>query len=548
MSVKLNILSLSILLSIPMASSALERLSLLPPDAQSYMRVSNTTNFWDLLKQSSVGKLWVDSQVQDFLGNPDSETWKNFFFDDEYDAEDEVFIEQMKMLKGEVILAFDQELENPYIIAAISEADFLKSLEMDLKLNEIDDEPYEILKSSFQDVKIIQYIEDGGSADEESSWQAHLNGTLVLGYTKAWVEKCIVQLKKEAIEEPTGNPILNLTLPLSNLIATWAEKEAAVSDILLEALGIKGVENYSFKLELKATKMVADSHLRIADLSKGIFSMLDTQPSELPTVTFIPENISSLEVGRFNLLRFWQEIPVVLASAMPAVKPQFDLILPMLQQQAGVNFEQDLLVHLDTQYLSFSEVQGGTQTTVIAIELKDSMAFKIGLETLLAAPALQPQIAAGLDIEEFLDHTLYTMKNEDPENPAAFGVSGDYLLYSQPDGLRQTIRSQSSAAAANMAFERTELVKGLRQHVPPRAFGFSAIDWEKNIGFVIRELSKPEYITAMQQGWATSGSPLPPPDFTKLPPVDHLASFFNISYQYIEATDDGLHQRFVLKY
>ena len=37
-------------------------------------------------------------------------------------------------------------------------------------------------------------------------------------------------------------------------------------------------------------------------------------------------------------------------------------------------------------------------------------------------------------------------------------------------------------------------------------------------------------------------------DFNKLPAADHIASFFNVSYQYAEATDSGLHQRIILKY
>ncbi len=543
-----TILSLSILLSLPLAVTALERISLLPSDAQSYVRVSNTTNFWSQLKQSSIGKLWADPQFQDFLGNPDAETWQEMFFEGDSDAESEVFSEQIKMLKGEIILAFDLEMEDPYIIAAMSGEDFIQSLKMDEKLLGVTDEPFEILKSTFQDVEIIQYIEDGGSPGEESSWQTHLNGTLVLGYTKEWVEKCIVQLKKEDIKEPTGNPTANLNIPLSSLIRTFAEEESADDTVLFEALGLMGIESYSFKLELKETEMVADSNLNVSDLTKGIFSILDTQPSELPTVTFIPESISSLEVGRFNLLRFWQEIPNVLATAMPAAKPQFDMIVAMLQQQTGIDLEQDLLANIGTQYLSFSKAEGDAQTTVVAVELKDGMAFETGLETALAAPALQPQVAAGLEIEEFLGHTIYTVKDTAPESAMAFSVSGDYLLYSQPAGLRQAIRSQNSDAAANEFFERSELVKGLRRHVPPRAFGFSAIDWKKNMDLIVREISKPEYVSVMQQNWAKSGSPLPPPDFEKLPSADHIASFFNVSYQYIEATGDGLHQQIILKY
>ena len=65
---------------------------------------------------------------------------------------------------------------------------------------------------------------------------------------------------------------------------------------------------------------------------------------------------------------------------------------------------------------------------------------------------------------------------------------------------------------------------------------------------VVRELNNPEYFGLMVQNWAKSGSPFPPPDFNKLPPADHIASFFNVSYQYAEATDEGIHQRIILKY
>ncbi len=548
---------LSILLALPLAALALERTELLPDDAQSYIRVSNTTNFWSKLKQSSIGKLWVDPQFQDFLGNPEAEVWEEFFFDGETDAEDDVFIEQFKMLQGEVILAFDMELEDPCIIAAMTQEDFLRSLEMDEKLQGIAEEPFEILKSSFQGVEIIQHIDDGGTPDEESAWQAHINNTFVLGYTKEWVEKCIVQLQKETVKEPEGNPVCTLNLPLSGMFRKLIEEEKEESgddpdpvnlELLFNALGLMGIENYSLKIELKETEMVADSNLLVSDLTKGIFTILDVQPSELPTVGFIPENIASLEVGRFNLLRFWQEIPNVIATAMPEVKPQFDMILAMFQQQAGIDFEQDLLAHIGTQYLSFSIAESDRQVSAIAVELKDGAAFKTGLESLLAAPALKPQLESVLETEEFLDHTIHTVKSDDPESAAAFGVMGGYLLYGQPDGLRQVIRSESSDAAANPSFEHSLLVKGLRQHVPPRAFGYSAIDWKKNMDVLVRELDKPEYVAAMQQNWAKSGSPLPPPEIDKLPPVDHIASFFNVSFQYTEATDTGLHQKIILKY
>ncbi|VGO20376.1 hypothetical protein [Pontiella sulfatireligans] len=550
--------TLSLLIALPLASFGLGRIELPPPEAPTSIRISNTADFWAKLKKSSIGQVWADPLFQDFIGNPDEDIWKELLFDGETDAEDEVLLEQLKMLNGEVVMAFDLDNDNPYIVAAMSAADFHRSLDLDEKLSGVLEDPFETIKSTFQDVEIIQHIDSPGTPDEESSWQAHVGTTFVLGYTKEWVEQCIVRLKKESIKEPQGNPVLNLNLPLAQFIRTnlledmkqGAAGQPAMYDpeVLFEALGLLGIDKFSTRIELKDNEMVADNNLQVSDLSKGIFTILDFEPAELPTVSFIPENISSLEVGRFNLLRFWQEIPNVLATAMPAVKPQFDMIMAMVQQQAGIDLEQDLLANLGTKYLSFSVAEAARQISVIAVDLKDSMAFKAGLETALAAPALQPQVAQSLEIEPFLDHTLYTVNNNDPENPIAFAVYADYLLYGHPEGLRQVIRSEDSPASGGKSFEQTELVKGLRKEVPPRAFGYSAIDWKKNLDVIIRELNKPEYTGLIMQNWAKSGSALPPPDLNKLPDTDHIASFFNVSYQYAEADARGLHQRIILKY
>ena len=125
---------------------------------------------------------------------------------------------------------------------------------------------------------------------------------------------------------------------------------------------------------------------------------------------------------------------------------------------------------------------------------------------------------------------------------------GNYLLYGHPDALRQVIRSETSGAVPGAAVERSELIMGMRQSVPQTAFSFSAVDWKKCMEAVMHELTKPERIQLIQQNWARRGGALPPPDFNKLPPADHIASFFNTTYQYIEKTGAGLHQRIILKY
>ncbi len=549
-------LILSLLLCTALPTLALKRAELLPADSRFDIHLSDTISFWDKLKLSPLGKLWADPQFQDFIGNPDEDVLNELLYDGEKTTEDEIVIEQLKMIKGEVIASMDKE-EELYVVAAMSSEDFLRSLELDDRLKEVAEEPFDIVRDTFQDVEVIQHITNPGTELESRSWQAHLNNTLIMGPDKEWIEKSIVRLKEESIEEPEGNPVLTFNLPLATLIqeavAEAAEEEEATQSgvnptALFESLGLMGIEKFSVRMELKDGEFLVDNNLIASSLDKGIFTILNMQPAEIPSVGFIPENISLLEVGRMDLLRFWQEIPVILMAAMPESKPQLDMALGMIRQQTGIDLEQDLLAHIGNQYLSYSTLENDTLISVIACELRDGQAFKRGLESIMNAPTIQPQVAMALDTVDFLDHTLYVSKNTEPADTISFAVSGNYLFYGQPDGVRQVIRNESSEATANSRFEQTEMVEGLRSNTPDNAFGYSVVDWKKNMTFVIRELSKPQMYRMIFGQWAASGSPIPPPDLSKLPPADHLASFFNTSYQYVEKTSNGLHQRIILKY
>ncbi len=547
MSIFRKTVALSLAVAFPLCSFGLQRLDLVPPKGQVYVRVSNTVKFWDKLKNSSVGRLWADQQFQDFMGNPETETWHSMFFDGDSSEEDKVWLEQVKMLTGEVIFCMDMETENIYIIADMSDEDFQRGLDLDNDLRQIMEDPFDVVKSSFQGVEIIQHIGSPGTESETINWQAHVGRTFILGYDREWVEQCIVRLKNDEIKEPTGNPVLNIKFPIHDLLHDSISDSA--DRRLYEALGLLGINAITCRMELLDDEMVMDNNLTIENLKLGLFSVLDTDPSELPTVTFIPENISSLEVGRMNLLGLWNEIPVILSQMDPAAKQQFDMALSMIGSQTGINLEQDLLAHLGTKYLSYATVAGEKQSSILALELKDGMAFKQGLESGLTAPAMQPYVAAMLDQADFLDHTIYTSKNvTDPAEIMGIAVTDEYLLYGDPEGLRQAIRGMANAGAANTSFEQTELVQGLRKHVSPAAFGFGAIDWKKSMDVILAELTKPEYTNMIQQKWSESDSPLPPPDFSKLPTADHIAQFFNISYQYVEANENGLHQKIFLKY
>lgn len=551
--------TVALLAALPLSSClALTRTELLPPEAGTFLRISNTTNFVARLKSAPIGKLWADQQVQDFLGHPDPALLLELLYEPDTEAEADIIRQQIKMLGGEVILGYDFKTEREYTIAAITEADFKRTLELDQHSFKISNEPYEVMKSTFQETEITQYIKHPGSPHESTSWLAFHNGTMLIGGSKEWVERSLVRIKKDPIAEPEGLPRFTLNLPLAKFIRTFLLKElkqdAAKQELgfepetMLEALGLMGLERGTITVELQPSQMTIDTMLHASDLDKGFFSILDVQPSEMPSVAYMPENISSFEVGRFNLLRFWKEIPNVLATAMPAVKPQFDMMLAMIQQQTGINFEQDLLTHLDTRYFSYAETTDTEQTSLIAVELKDPIAFKQGLEAALAAPMLQPQVSAALNIESFLDHTLYSLKNPEPNAPTeTFAVVGNHVVYGDGNAVRQAIRSKEKPDGRTL-FERNALIQGLRKQIPDTAFSYSAIDWKKSMKAVMGELLKPEYTGWIQNEWATSGAPVPPPDFSKIPPIDHIASFFNTSFQFVERVPQGLHNRVILNY
>jgi hypothetical protein len=375
---------------------------------------------------------------------------------------------------------------------------------------------------------------------------------------REWLERSIIRLNNEMPNEPKGTPTLSLDVDIAAMLQDIIAKEEQNTSpdeqpetrMTFQALGLMGVSHFSTTIRLEDDQMVTDSTLQVSDLTKGIFTLFNVQPSTLPTVNFIPENITALEVGRMDLLGLWKEVPNIVTALSPDGKLQYDMIVGMIQMQLGINLERDLLAHLGTQYISYVTTASDTepQASIVGLELKNSAAFKTGIETIFSAPTLQPQISAAFNIDEFLEHTLYSLKNDVTESVLAFSISGDYLFYGLPDAVRTVIRTQSNPAAAHNNFEHSTLVQGLRQHTPASAFGFQTCDWKKSMDNLVRELKKPMIAAAVKQAFAKEGLPFPAPDFTQLPPAEHIASFFNTSFQYIEATDTGLHHRLTLKY
>lgn len=562
MPTKCRILTFTLTLLLTGNALALERQTLLPANQLIYVRVSNIPEFLARLKQSPLGQLWADPPFQNFIGRPTASNWMDLLLPENSTASKQIMLEQLKMLQGELIVGLNQDTEGVRLIASMSVEDYQRHLKQEEKLNKLANNPREIINETFQGIKLIRRVRNGGTKKEETSWQAHLADTILLGSSREWIERSIIQLKKTHPNEPSDSPTLDLKIDLATLIEKIVgnmkqsnpstQPNGLNKKALVAALGLTGVGDCSMTLRLDEDKMVSDSTLDIATFNKGLFTLLDMQPSTLPTVTFIPENISAIGVGRINLLSLWQEVPEILSAVSPNGQMQFAMIADMIQQQARIDLGQDLLANLDSHYISYSTTAPGTaqQAHVIGIKLKDRVAFQTALETALAAPALQPQVAALLKTEPFLEHTIYTIQTQQPGSPpVAFSIAANRFFYGPPTILRNIIRTQNSADAAHTSFEHSPLVRELRRHTPSGAFGFRVIDWKKQMESLVKQLRQPAVQAALKKGLKGGpDQPFPLPDLATLPPADHLASFFNTTCQYVEKTDTGLHQRATTRY
>ncbi|MBN2686048.1 MAG: hypothetical protein JXR40_12265, partial [Pontiellaceae bacterium] len=476
-------------------------------------------------------------------------TWEaliaNNMFDDAETAK--AMQEEIEMNEGEFIIGFDADMEDSYIIAAMSREDFLHSLELDQKLDST--ESTVTKKYTFQGEEVVQYIYESGTEWEYSSWQTQMNDTLVLGPSKEWVERSIIELKKEKIEEPKGAPRITANFEIKKLInQLLSESEGAeLTEIknIISALGLNDLDKCTLNLDLKEDEVVLDGTLYARRTDKGIFTLLDTRPVKLPTAGFIPKDFSLLEVGRLDLPGFWKELKTVVAAIVPEYQTEIDSILTMVRRETGVDLEMNLLAHLGTEYVYYSVAEGEQAQDLFAFNLKNSDEFKRAIEAILGAPAVKPQAEMIIDTVDFLDHTIYLTSDlvTEPEAQMAFSVINDYLILGNAESVRQAVRSLDKPSTLS----QNPIVRDSRNMIPSSAFRFTLFDAKQYIKFLAELTQNENFSMMIEDYFYMYDIPFSLPDLSNMPPAEHLASFFKAIYSYSEKTPEGIHIRAVIK-
>ncbi|OVE73382.1 hypothetical protein BVX94_04025 [bacterium B17] len=575
---------------------AVERKDLLPPECMMTVRLSNSTDFIKQWKKSSIARLWSDPQMQEVFGKKDFvETLKEEMAKGKSEELAHLEWEEIKMLSGEVVLALRPGANEPVIVAYMTEENYKRSLEMDKRIADLKkgDELLTVKQGTFQGAPLVQLITEKTKANGErvktTTWQSHLENTIVSAESREFVEKTIVKMRKEGVKEPKGQPKIGISINFQKAIDE-VEKNfpppapraaspgmpprppAPTPMQIVAALGMDKTENVVLDMVLKDEEMVVESHILGTDFSRGLFSLFDSKPSSLDLkVPFVPADAFSYEVSRIDLRAFWLEIPNSLTALNPMYGAQYHFMIAALLGSLGFDIDKDLLAHFDTQYISFGASEEDQPVSVTGVRLNNELAVKDTLAKLFSdESAMRQGMGDKLMTEEFRGSTMYIFEPKMPTTPGvkasqapvsqvknALTVAGGYMFYGVESGVRMVLRSLDSKAKGGNTFYESSLVNELRLLAPKNCIGYAAVDWASFIKTYLSDKSREEQISNLKNMTSAGAMAMPAAnktglfkdaDYSKLPSAAHMSSFFGPSFSYNTKDIRGIHGKMIMRY
>ena len=544
-----SIIPLVILLSVlPRPSGAMER-SKLFQQSRTYLRITNVSNFWNRLDEMYVAELRKDEQFRDF-SIAFAEKLKTKSAEGTIPLGLRLLCEQLPFIKGEAVAATTTNKDEDILYqmaAAMTEEKYRESLRRGDWQQTASSAPIETLKSDFQGLEIIQSIENGGTPEEESYWRTHINGTLLISGNREWVEKNIVKLQNETIDEPTGNK-LHCHLPLGPWIRDSLKKkksaeERAENRAMYQALGFLSIKHYLLDLEIKEHEVVIDGQLIFFKQGEGLFSLLDTTPGIEANPRMLPPESSSFLAGRIDLAGFWKELPRILSTAPQKFSGPLGKMIDEFQKQTEIDIGNDLLAHTDNQFTYLTvPVAETNQSILISLELKDGQAMEQSLDRLFSSPLLKPGI---VEIEAFRGRTIYSTKSKEPDaRPFALCPTASQLLFGNDHLVRECIQRLDN----NEEPEHSALPANAGRHAPDNACGVGAMNHRKAESLLYVNISDSRFSAGL--GFQTGSKKENEKKALGENEIsfNYVTSFLQNSYNFAEAVSGGIHHRIIFEH
>ncbi len=526
---------------LPLLTQGVERKELLPEKQVPQIQIGNFSDFQEMLDQAALNDLRADTRFQNFY-TAFSRKIETMLGEGKIPLGVQLLYEQLPFLKGEVALMIDDE--GLHLAAAMDEAAYEESLKRSEWFQEKSDTDIVVKKVPFREQKITQYI--SGANPEHPYWKALINNTLLLSTDREWLESSIVRLAKETVDA-TKRSGVRAVIPMRATIQLSIEKETdpekrAAKEKLYSALGLLGIGDCSISIDETAEGVAVDFDLEVSDLKRGIFSLLETSPPRALPKGLIPDEVTSVSVGKMTLNGLWKELPSILSNASMETALQFSALLQQIKSLTGADLGNDILAHLGSTYYTYSTMQNTNQCWVAALELNNGSALQQSLGTILSAPKME-SIAAAISATDFRGETIYMLSQDAGKDHAlALCATDQVLLLGNLVNVRESILRMNGSGN----YQSADLVTESLKLAPKNAFIYGATNHKKTTTLLSARLSDHSFgISA--SGRLENSSPMEEELEENEISLNYIGSFLHTSYYYTEKTDTGLHHHILLR-
>ena len=228
---------------------------------------------------------------------------------------------------------------------------------------------------------------------------------------------------------------------------------------IIDALGLEGLECMALQMDFDERGLEIGSGLFMGK-REGLLRLFKFPEGSVPQAPFIPRDVTTASVARYDLALFWDTIMEVFREVSPALHIMIDGQIKAFEKQAGVSLRKDVLGSLGDEFVSFSDINPEEALNeknaadiesnldafigeFYAISLKDADRFDRSLRTLIGA------FAPGAELFDEREHKGVVVRSFREQTAISFssptrGLSGSGRT---PSGVRKPSWSMPACCA-----------------------------------------------------------------------------------------------------
>jgi len=564
------------------ARPRMDRLDLLT-DADVIVRCSDTSALMAALEQSPLGRFWNGPEMASFRNGRNLQDEIRMALVEEDEGPNgakihDIYLEEMKMLDGEVILGlnFADSAEEPAvtIVAAMAEEDHRRSLELDELLFTLED--VETVKASedFRGATLYTYIRKEEKGDR-FVYQAFYEGTLLVSEDRPWLERALMQLMETPAREPEGDPIVAITGKarlmdqMQAKLADQAHNQNSPVDPLtvIKSLGFDTLGDMDLRLSFKEDSAhIAFQVARRGEWNRGLMVLIPPEAAPVDfRLAYVPRDIASYQVTRLDLNALWAQIPEILRRISPEFQMQFNMGINAAGGMMNINVNEDLFNNLDRLAFSYACLEDDSQRLLYGLKVKDADAMERTLHKLFD-PQSPVQAQLGnfyheTDIQGHIIHLLqFPMPAAQGEAPVfsevGLTVVDRALVIGNGNLLVDYVQAAVNHQGAPDFYEQPAFEQMVAR-TPTGACSYGLSDLSAYARFYIDKVRAAAEKAEAAPASAEKGAGKAPDlladllhsfDVDKLPPAEVIAGYFGLSEGYSVMDDAGFRSVMTIHY